>query len=731
MDTLMLIKNAIGSKYQILDIVGKGGMATVYKAIHIGLNRTVALKIIHQNLVHDEEFIKRFLREAQTCASLNHPNIVTVYDVDSIDNVHFMSMEYLEGKTLRELIVERGHLTTDEAIHCLLPVAEALAYMHDRKKYHRDVKSSNIIITKTGRPVLMDFGIALVEDSDPLSHVGTILGTPEYMSPEQAKGETRLDGRSDIYSFGMIMYEALTGRLPFQAENYYATLNRIVYDALPTVTSVNPQIPKWLSCIVSGCLIKEREERIQNARELIQALKNKEKPSLPQAKPQISQKTRIPGNNTTHNYVQTDTGKRNYNSRNSSLIIYILATALIVVLFILGWLIFEPSSLNAPAIDKSISDSFNNLAEGQMNSTSDQGSSSGNRFEQPNDEVTRDASDQESDRDTRVSILMSEGDQHFQNNRFQEAFNTFEMILKMDPGNNEARQKYNDSRERLIRALIDSAKDLMEEGSFGAALNDLSRAVKINPDYPGVQQLLKKTQTGQLIRDGQLNLERKAFAKAIENFSEAKRLDPDNPLIDQLLKNVQEAKSNYSILMKLGINEVRLTGNNMDPYWLGTTEVTQKLYEEIMNSNPSYFRNNNLLPVENVNFNEIMIFLNELNRITGMNYRLPTENEWLYGANGGIHSRNYIFSGSNNLKDVAWFDSNSTHVVASKKANEAGLYDMNGNVWEWTSTSQGGMIVTKGGGWFSTYESCNLSNRQLLSTDQKDRYTGFRLCRDE
>jgi eukaryotic-like serine/threonine-protein kinase len=155
-----LIRQALGDRYEIDEVVGRGGMATVYRALQKNLNRTVALKVIHQNLVHDTEFVSRFIREAQVSASLSHPNIVHVYDVGSIGSVHYMAMEFLEGLDLHQMVKQKGALDYNKVVNWMIPVAEALNYIHDRGLIHRDIKSSNILITKEGRSVLMDFGIA-------------------------------------------------------------------------------------------------------------------------------------------------------------------------------------------------------------------------------------------------------------------------------------------------------------------------------------------------------------------------------------------------------------------------------------------------------------------------------------------------------------------------------------------------------------------------------------------
>ncbi|MBP7508693.1 MAG: serine/threonine protein kinase [Prolixibacteraceae bacterium] len=253
-------------------------MATVYKAVQNSLNRVVALKVIHQNLIHDEEFVGRFLREAQICGQLKHQNIVTVYDFGSLGSVHYMSMEYLEGETLREKIKTYGTLGVEETIEYITPIARALGYIHQKGVVHRDVKCSNIFITTDGRPVLMDFGIVYSRGVESLSQYGAVLGTPEYMSPEQADGKIKADGRSDIYSVGVILFECLTGRLPFKSDNHLSTLHQILHEDPPKIKEYNTRVPGWLAEIIDGCLVKDLSNRIPDGYMLADALRRKYAP---------------------------------------------------------------------------------------------------------------------------------------------------------------------------------------------------------------------------------------------------------------------------------------------------------------------------------------------------------------------------------------------------------------------------------------------------------------------
>lgn len=269
------VKEALSDKYEVKGLLGKGGMANVYHAIQKGLDRDVAIKVIHPNLIHDPESVKRFRLEAKSAARLNHPNIITIYDVDEREDVVFICLEYLEGRDLADLLREKVRLRTDEIIGLLAPICSALAEIHDKSLIHRDIKSSNIFITKQGRPVLMDFGIAaLRETSSGITLPGTVIGTPEYMSPEQARGET-LGPQSDIYSLGIVMYQCLSGKVPFTGDSPFSTLVQISQGLIPELDRQALNVPEWLHEIVLKCLAKNPQDRFLTAQDLMESLQER------------------------------------------------------------------------------------------------------------------------------------------------------------------------------------------------------------------------------------------------------------------------------------------------------------------------------------------------------------------------------------------------------------------------------------------------------------------------
>ncbi len=269
-DLLTFIKNELKEKYEIYEIIGKGGMASVYKAKQINLDRTVALKIIHQNMVHDQEFVARFLEEAKISAQLSHPNIVNIYDFGKVGEIYYISMQFLDGRDLSKILQEKKTLPPEVAVTYAKEIANALYYIHNKGYLHRDIKSSNIFITADNKPVITDFGIAYHAGSTAKTVAGTLLGTPEYLSPEQAAGKEATPA-SDYYSLGIVLYECLTGQLPFSDTNPAVTISKITNDTPKKPASINPNIPKQTEGLILGLLSKNPDKRNVHIKTLLES----------------------------------------------------------------------------------------------------------------------------------------------------------------------------------------------------------------------------------------------------------------------------------------------------------------------------------------------------------------------------------------------------------------------------------------------------------------------------
>jgi serine/threonine protein kinase len=262
-------------RYAILSELGRGAMGVVYKATDSVLERTVAIKTVNMNLTPEEAkgYEARFYQEARSAGSLNHPNIVTIYDVGRVNDVVFMAMEFIEGVELRSLFADGRSLPVTQAISIAAQVAEGLAYAHDHGIVHRDIKPANIMVMPTGPVKITDFGIARMRaSSHDLTQTGMMLGSPKYMSPEQVIGK-RADHRSDLFSLGVILYEMLCGGTPFNGENVTALMYQIVNFAPPAPSTVNSAVPELLDYIVAKMLAKPIDERYQSGHEVARDLR--------------------------------------------------------------------------------------------------------------------------------------------------------------------------------------------------------------------------------------------------------------------------------------------------------------------------------------------------------------------------------------------------------------------------------------------------------------------------
>lgn len=246
-------------------------MALVYRAHDILLNRNVAIKVLRNQFVHDEEFIRRFRREAQSAASLSHPNVVSIYDVGQEDEVHYIVMEYIEGKNLNEIIKERAPLQVDESVRIASQICDALDHAHMNQIIHRDIKPHNILIGRNGRVKVTDFGIARAVTSTTITQTGSVVGSVHYFSPEHAKGVTTGE-KSDLYSLGIVLYQMLTGVLPFLGESPISVALKHLQEEFEEPRKLNPLIPQSVENVILKSMRKNPEERYQSAKQMLQDL---------------------------------------------------------------------------------------------------------------------------------------------------------------------------------------------------------------------------------------------------------------------------------------------------------------------------------------------------------------------------------------------------------------------------------------------------------------------------
>jgi serine/threonine-protein kinase len=273
-----LIGTTLGN-YRVFETLGQGGMAKVYKAHQETLGRDVAIKVLPPWYAADRSFVERFNLEARLVARLSHPNIVTVHDANEQNGLLYIVMQLVDGGTLKDRldqIQQEGRIMAlDEVVSIFTQLADALAYAHAEGIIHRDIKPVNVLMDRSGRPILSDFGIAkvLASTQDNLTRPGAGVGTPEYMSPEQCQGGA-VDGRADIYALGIMLFEAQTGRTPFQGNNYPALAHSHIYEPPPRPSTINPTISPTIEYIILTALMKNPQQRYQTAREMANALQN-------------------------------------------------------------------------------------------------------------------------------------------------------------------------------------------------------------------------------------------------------------------------------------------------------------------------------------------------------------------------------------------------------------------------------------------------------------------------
>jgi eukaryotic-like serine/threonine-protein kinase len=255
-----VVGETIAGRYEVEELVGHGGMSSVYKAHDALLERHVALKILHEQYSADQDFVERFKREARSVAQLQHPNIVTVIDRGEENGRQYIVFEYVDGENLKEYIVRRGRLDVREALEIALEIARGLAFAHESGLIHRDVKPQNVLLNGDGRAKVTDFGIARTLDVDGMTQTGTVLGTSNYIAPEQASGQ-RVDAHSDVYALGVVLYELLAGDVPFPGESFLAVAMKHMHEPPPHLREVRRDVPPRVAAAVDRALEKEPEQR--------------------------------------------------------------------------------------------------------------------------------------------------------------------------------------------------------------------------------------------------------------------------------------------------------------------------------------------------------------------------------------------------------------------------------------------------------------------------------------
>ncbi len=495
------IKWALAEKYEIQQEVGHGGMAVVYKAIQKNLDRVVALKILPQQFTHDKEFLERFHREARQAARLSHPNIVAIYDEGIENGVHYIAMEFLDGIDLHALIKQKRYLSIEQAINYISPIAEALEYAHLRGIVHRDIKSANIIVTNSGRPVLTDFGIAFAASGTKLTNPGAVVGTPEYMSPEQAEG-AGIDGRSDIFSLGIVLFESVTGQVPFKGDNPITTIYKIVHDNPVSPKSLRKDIPIWFEGVITKCLFKNPSNRFQRGTELSEALRKQKSIDL----------NIVDGRSRT---IKISSKIANLRKEKQSISFSgILISVIIILIAILSFLVLRPGSEpSSQVFSNSVGDE--DFKDGNWNKF--QGFEKG-----------------------RIKTLLDEAAALYSKNNLvnppgKNAVEIYKEVLRLHSTNVTALQRL----DNILKDLINKAEGELAGNNSDQAKSIYQQVSRYYPDNSELRNLEKRIYVSPLEKRLQEYVAQEYEVNvAYDYIQDILKIDPDNNIASTALKNI-------------------------------------------------------------------------------------------------------------------------------------------------------------------------------------------------
>ena len=719
--------------YRILSLLGRGGMADVYRAEDERLGREVALKAVPPEFARDPERVERFEREVRAAARLSHPNIVTVHEFGQGAGQHFYTMELMPGGDLKARIREHPEgMPPSEVRAIAAAIARALDYAHKRGYVHRDVKPENILFWEDGTPQLTDFGIARAMGSETgITDTGMIIGSPHYMSPEQAQG-LEVDGRSDLYSLGVVLYEMLTGRLPFDAPNTFAVGLSHIKDPVPDLPRA---LAEWQP-VVDRLLAKSPEDRYGSAGELAEVLgedrlpRPAATPVLPVERksdpisdaPPWAPYTRLmpEGSEVVPTSQAGESGTRLVEPPKPRRTLQAAVAGSVLALAVVG---------------------IGYLALRDTSDPKDERVSGGGSARVRTEPVQTEPMQTEPERPTRSA----------NREQAQEPVRYGSLTLDLNPS---------DARVTL--------PDVTPRYRPGVRLREGTHRVLVRRE--GYREAIRRVKVSGASRV-RIALEKRGPSAGESRVFDGMEFVWIPPGVFRMGAASQHADDN-----ERPVTRVRITRG----VWLGKYEVTQGQWESVMGSNPSRYRNcGTNCPVETVSWNDVQEFVRKFNRKSGeRRYRLPTEAEWEYAARGGTNTDTYAgdlrIRGKYDaplLARISWYGGNSgvnyaggydcsgwektqygssrcgPHPVGRKAPNEFGLHDMLGGVWEWVGDwygnypgrtvtdpvgpNSGSARVIRGGSWGSEARHCRSGYRYGHSPVRRYGILGFRLLRTE
>ncbi|MGD9214461.1 MAG: SUMF1/EgtB/PvdO family nonheme iron enzyme [Desulfobacteraceae bacterium] len=728
--------------YTIEKEIGEGGMATIYLALQESLQRKVVLKVMAPALAADATFGDRFTREARTVAQLNHPNILSVYDVGTSGFNHYIAMEYADHGDLK-LRIQQG-LTGENALGILKQVARALAHAHGKGFVHRDIKPENVLFRSDGGAVLSDFGIAkAIRSRTHITKTGTSIGTPHYMSPEQIQGKP-VDARSDLYSLGIVFHEMLTGQVPYDASETIAIAYKHVHDVVPDLpTSLGAYQP-----IIDRLLAKEPSRRFQSAQELIAEITRAQsgKKLKRAARPTVAMATRA--------------AKPAARHRSGSGFKWAATGAVLSLL--LGAALFTISEAPAfPDIKRTINAAVSRLEHLKSLKPKVSANEISTAFR---DNLT----DRQSLEKLQPGKLLVKTIPEAAQIRILNIDRPFSQGMLLEPGRYKlevSAQNYLKKQQWVtiggklekqyileltalgiidVSAVPEGASVYLDgkpvgttpcripglaDGTYSLHFekeNYMPLSKKVPVRIGGIHKVHVRMMSvrnyrryEQYLQGGQTAMANGNKENALKAFNSALALKPEDSAALKGLKTTKQLPNHgQTFTNHFGMKFIYIapatffmgsppTEPGRDPderrhkvtltkgYWLQATEVTQGQWQALMGNNPSRFKDAGKdFPVENVSFGDVQKFIKRLNDASASEqYRLPTEAEWEYGARGGSSEAfaNGGISGlgcgqDDKLRKTAWYCGTAgerTHSVGQKRSNAWGLYDMHGNVWEW------------------------------------------------